>query len=246
MIATAIGFNILAMIIGYLIGSINNSIIVSKYILKKDVRKTGSGNAGATNIARQIGFLSGLAIWFVDWFKVVLIVVVIYLIKENTTSGISYVYVQLAGLASLAGHVWPIFFKFKGGKGVSAMFGLFVAFNWVVTLIVLVVFWICVYLFDKVSVASIISLTIGTILAFIPFFLIPSEYGNYSYMMMDMPNYTGLYQWLTGLVFSLCGIIIVVKHTQNIQRVITKKESSFREGVLKRESGCKLFIRNKN
>ncbi len=240
-IATGIGFNLIAIIIGYLIGSINSSIIYSRYFLKTDVRDIGSGNAGATNISRAAGFSRGLLIWFFDWFKVVLAILIFYLLRNANIFGFNLVLVQWVGFAAFCGHIWPLYFNFKGGKGVASMFGMLIAFNWIVALITFVVFWLCIYLFDKVSVASILSLFIGGFLTFIPWFI---ENFNRFMFIKEGSLYTTNY-WLMGVVSVISGGIIFYKHTANIQKILSKKESSFRASTLKRKPGCKLFVSNK-
>ncbi|MCP4337213.1 MAG: glycerol-3-phosphate acyltransferase [Mycoplasma sp.] len=239
MILTIIGFNLIAILISYLIGSINSSIIYSEIFLKKNVRSVGSGNAGATNISRMAGFGTGALIWFFDWFKVVVAILIFYFIREANLFGFKYVLIQLTGLAAVCGHIWPIFFKFKGGKGVSSMFGMLLAFNWIIGLIIVGLFWICIYLFDKVSVSSIITLIVGGSLTFVPWFIY-----NFNYMMLiECKELKITNDWLMGVVSIVTIGIITFKHLNNIKKIISKEESSFREGTLKRKAGCKLFKR---
>ncbi|CAM9123579.1 glycerol-3-phosphate acyltransferase [Mycoplasma marinum] len=239
-----IGFNILAFIIAYLIGSLNTSILVSKKMMKEDIRSSGSGNAGATNMARKTGFGAGMLISFIDWTKVTLTAFIFWILKTQIKHGFDYVYIQLVAFAVFAGHIWPIFFKFKGGKGVSAFLGFVMAWNVVAGLLVIIFFWVIVYFVDKISFSS-ISMTIFIVfLSLIPWF-------NNGMLTTIMSPGSGCYFdcvhfWITPGFTLLISILVVVKHRENIKRMIKKEESSFRQSVMKREPGCKLFKNKKS
>ncbi len=232
-----IGFNILAFSIAYLIGALNTSIIVSRRMLKEDIRQSGSGNAGATNMARKTGFGGGMLIAFIDWTKVVFTALIFWVLKIKAGHGFETVYIQLVAFGVLVGHIWPIFFKFKGGKGVSAFLGFVMSWNIIVGLIVIVLFWVIVYFVDKISFASMACTVIVVLLTLVPWF----NNGVLTTIMNSGTDMSDIHYWLTPIFATLVSIIVISKHHQNIGRLIRKEESSFRESILKREPGCKLF-----
>ncbi len=232
-----IGFNILAFLIAYLIGALNTSIIVSKKMLKEDIRQSGSGNAGATNMARKTGFGGGMLIAFIDWTKVVFTALIFWVLKMKAGHGFETIYIQLVAFGVLVGHIWPVFFKFKGGKGVSAFLGFVMSWNIIVGLIVIVVFWVIVYFVDKISFSSMACTVIVVLLTFIPWF----NNGVLTTIMNGGHDMSNIEYWLTPLFATLVSIIVISKHHQNISRLIKKQESSFRESILKKQPGCKLF-----
>jgi glycerol-3-phosphate acyltransferase PlsY len=111
----------LAIIVGYLLGSIPTAYIAGRLTLGEDIRKVGGGNMGALNAAREAGPAIGLIVLLIDIAKGAGgILVARYL-------GVSLLWVYLAGFASIAGHCWPVFLKFKGGKGAATTIGVFFA-----------------------------------------------------------------------------------------------------------------------
>jgi glycerol-3-phosphate acyltransferase PlsY len=122
--------SILAIIIGYLLGSVSFSILLALWLRNIDIRQHGSGNAGATNTLRVLGKGPGLAVFALDLAKGVAAVLIGRLLGE----GAAWVPVA-AGLAVIAGHNWPLYFRFKGGKGIATTAGVMAALAFVPTLI---------------------------------------------------------------------------------------------------------------
>ncbi len=106
-------YKLLALVIAYLLGSINTSIIVSKIMIGDDIRNHGSGNAGATNTLRTVGKKGAIFVVIGDILKTVIAVVVAKYILKNEPNA-----VFIAGLGAVLGHNFPLYFKFKGGKGI--------------------------------------------------------------------------------------------------------------------------------
>ncbi len=105
-------FNLIILIIAYLLGSINTSIIVSKIMIGDDIRNHGSGNAGATNTLRTVGKKGALFVVLGDVLKTVIAILIAKLISSSPSS------VYIAGIGAVLGHNFPLYFKFKGGKGI--------------------------------------------------------------------------------------------------------------------------------
>ena len=106
-------YNLIILIISYLLGSINTSIIVSKIMIGDDIRNHGSGNAGATNTLRTVGKLGALLVVLGDVLKTVIAILVARLISPDTAQA-----TYIAGIGTVLGHNFPLYFKFKGGKGI--------------------------------------------------------------------------------------------------------------------------------
>lgn len=139
-----------AAIAAYLLGSVNVGILLTRGILKKDVRQSGSGNAGATNVARVFGMKMGVFTFLGDVLKTVAAMLIGFFLLGETGKAV-------AGMACLAGHCWPVFFGFKGGKGVTVAASVALMLDWRFFAILVVVFF-TTFLFSRtVSVCSIVS-----------------------------------------------------------------------------------------
>lgn len=148
---------VLTILVSYLIGNISFARIISERKFKKDITKIGSKNPGTINMTRSHGAATGFATFILDILKSAIPSLVAYFI-----GGTLLLYV--AGASCVIGHIFPIFYKFKGGKGVASTIGVFLVANPIFTLISLVVGLIVLLLFDYGSVASFTILTIMTVL----------------------------------------------------------------------------------
>ena len=125
-------------IIAYAIGSINFSVILSKKIAGFDIREKGSGNAGSTNMLRSVGKKAALITLLCDILKGIVSILIAILIGNIFKDLNKALLVQIAGLADVIGHTFPVFFKFKGGKGVATALGIILLTNWQIGLICLI------------------------------------------------------------------------------------------------------------
>lgn len=149
---------ILLILLSYLIGSIPTSVWVSKYFFEIDIRDYGSGNAGATNTYRILGKKWGTFVMIVDMLKGIIgtslyIFIPFYLTNELQRTN----FMIGLGLAAVAGHIFPIWADFKGGKGVATLFGMAVAIQPLVALCCVGVFLAVLYLTRFVSLSSILA-----------------------------------------------------------------------------------------
>lgn len=193
-------------IVAYLIGSINFSVILSKKMAGFDVREKGSGNAGTTNMLRSVGKKAAAITLICDILKgviAILIAIAIGKIFKNTNGSLL---VQIAGVAVILGHTFPIFFKFKGGKGVATSLGVLIMSNWQIGLICLVFALILIALTQMVSVGSIAAAILYPVLTlFIPQnYIVPGNYLIYSIVL---------------------AIIIVFNHRENVKRLLNGTEN---------------------
>ena len=199
---------IIVAIIAYLIGSITFSIIISKKMAGFDVREKGSGNAGATNMLRSVGKKAAALTLLGDALKgvvAVLFSVIVGLIAKNSDKALL---VQIAGIAVVIGHTFPIFIGFKGGKGVATSLGVLLMTNWKIGLICLVFAIVLMALTKMVSVGSVGAAILYPVLVlFIGTNFTVSEGSGY-------------------LVFSiLLAVLVAFNHRENIKRILEGKEN---------------------
>lgn len=197
---------IVTAIIAYLIGSINFSVILSKKMAGFDVRERGSGNAGTTNMLRSVGKKAAAITLVCDILKGVVAILIAILIGKIVKGSNGALLVQVAGVAVILGHTFPIFFKFKGGKGVATSLGVLIMSNWQIGLICLVFALILIALTQMVSVGSIAAAILYPVLTlFIPQnYIVPGNYLIYSIIL---------------------AILIVFNHRENVKRLLNGTEN---------------------
>ena len=147
-------FYIIIAIIAYCIGSINFSVILSKKLAGFDIRQKGSGNAGSTNMLRSAGKKAAILTLICDILKGVIAIGIAILIGNIFSVTDKALLVQIAGIAVVVGHTYPIFFGFKGGKGVATSLGVIIIANWQIGLICLVFALVLMALTKMVSLGS--------------------------------------------------------------------------------------------
>lgn len=147
----------LAILAGYLLGSISFSYLVGKYSAGIDIREHGSGNAGATNTLRVLGKRAAAIVFLADGLKGVLAVWIGYLITDLDAG------MALAGLGAIAGHNWPVFFGFRGGKGMATTIGVIVSVAFLPALYAGI---LAILLLVVTRIVSLASLTFVTLLPF--------------------------------------------------------------------------------
>lgn len=148
-------FRFILLILAYLFGSIPFSFLYGKIFTGKDIRQFGSGNIGTTNAFRVFGKPIGFATLFSDTLKSGLIVFLI--LNTNLFEGLELFHPLVYGLSSVLGHIFPVWFRFKGGKGVAASFGLLLVYNFWIGLAAVLVFLLTEYLSRYVSVSSTVA-----------------------------------------------------------------------------------------
>ena len=207
----------LTVILAYLLGSISFAIILSKIFLKKDVREMGSGNAGTTNVMRTGGFKLGALTFLGDVLKGFIACLVGKLVcKAVFENGDEWaVYgAFVCGVACMIGHMFPIFFGFKGGKGIATSVGIFGICCWPAMVIGLSVFAVGVLLTKIVSISSIAATfaVVGSTMAF-----------------SEIINGSALF-WPQAVLACLMGVLVIVKHASNIKRLLNGTEKKLTIG----------------
>ena len=183
-------------LLAYFFGSLNSSIIFSKILKLKDPREYGSKNPGATNILRSGNKTLALATLIFDMLKGFLPVFVAFFFIEDQ------IYIQIIGLCSILGHIFPIYYKFKGGKGVATSFGVILAFDIILGFICLLTWLITAFLFRYSALSAIVS-----------FALLPI-YTWFSYEKI-----------ITTSLFLILAIIVIYMHKTNIKNLLNNKET---------------------
>ncbi len=206
--------NIIVAIIAYLIGSINFSVIISKKIAGFDVREKGSGNAGSTNMLRSVGKGAAALTLLCDVLKGVVASLIAIGIGNLIKEADKGLLVQIAGIAVVIGHTFPIFFGFKGGKGVATSLGILLMTNWQIGLICLVFALVLMALTQMVSLGSCAAAVLFPVLTlFIKDHYIVAEGGSY-------------------FIYSvILAIIVLYNHRSNIKRMLngTENKLSFKK-----------------
>lgn len=213
---------LIAVVVAYLLGSVNTAVIVTKIFTKgkEDIREMGSGNAGFTNVLRSVGKVPAILTIVCDLLKSVIAVLiggVLFSIAAGNSENIESVIrigKYICGFFCILGHSYPIYFHFKGGKGIVTAAGMMLVADWRVFLLVLGTFLIVFIISRIISLASIISACMFPVYTFLLafFFDLPSK------------GYPWLYVWLcTAAALGIC-IFVVIKHSSNIGRLIRGEE----------------------
>lgn len=184
---------------GYVLGSVSISIILSKLTLGGDIREKGSGNAGATNMARSFGLKAGFVTLGGDMLKAILAMLLGWLLLGRDMG------VAVGGIASMLGHCFPVFYKFKGGKGVSVLAAIAIMIDWRVTAIGLALFLIVAFSTKKVSAGSITA-------------------------AVAVPLFTAVFGHGVPILVlaAVGGATVIIQHRANIKRLIRGEEPDFK------------------
>lgn len=197
---------IIVAVMAYLIGSINFSVILSKKMAGFDLREKGSGNAGTTNMLRTVGKKAAAITLVCDVLKGVVAIFLAKFLGNIWKDLDGALLVQLAGIFVVIGHTFPVFFKFKGGKGVATSLGVLLTLNWQIGLICLVFALVLMILTQMVSVGSIAAAILYPVLTIFiaQNYIVP---GNYV---------------ISSIILAF---IVVFNHRTNVKRILTGTEN---------------------
>lgn len=214
---------ILSATIGYLLGGINWAIILTKIYQRKDIRDQGSGNAGMTNVLRSVGKLPAALTFLGDFLKCVaavllsqLVLYLAYLIFLDVAPAGELLRIAryLAGAACVVGHIFPVYYGFRGGKGIVSAAAMIALTDWRVFLVILATFGL-VFLWKKIiSLASVTCAALYPVYMFLVAFLLDFSRGFIS--LGDLVFVTGVAAFIGGLV--------LFKHRANIGRLMRGEE----------------------
>ena len=196
---------VIAAVAAYLLGSVSVSVLLTKLVFHNDVRSQGSGNAGATNVARVFGMGAGVITLFGDVAKTVIAMLIGKWLAGDTG-------LAVAGAACLIGHCWPVYFRFKGGKGVSVGAAVGAMIDWRIILVLVAVFFLTFAICRIVSVCSMacaVTLPLACLVLAVP-----------------TP------QLVLGI---LTGILVFFMHRGNLVRLFRGEEKKFKPGSRKKK-----------
>jgi glycerol-3-phosphate acyltransferase PlsY len=221
----------------YFLGNVNWAILISKFN-KKDIREMGSGNPGTLNMSRNFGLKIGLLTFFLDIMKGVIPVLVAYFVFKgmgefpDTTFKIYHFATYLCGFCAVMGHIYPVFLKFKGGKGIASTIGVLLTcqavqgWSWVaVAVMALIAATIFIYLTEFGAMGSFIAITPTAVGASI-FLLLNYAKGN---------SVTLAFYLSTNMIIFLILFFTWFAHRKNIERMLAGDEhpTSIKEMVIK-------------
>ncbi|MGB2579707.1 glycerol-3-phosphate acyltransferase PlsY [Elusimicrobium simillimum] len=203
-IITMVGLAVLS----YLLGGIPTGYLISRKVMGIDIREHGSGNPGAANVYRTVGAKAGWATFITDALKGFICVKLALIVFPG-----NYIFAIICGTIAIAGHMWTIYLKFRGGKGVATAAGVFGALLPIPTIIAFAVFAFAVWLSGHISVGSISAAAILPIAAF---------------FIGDQPL-------AVNIVTAIIAAVVIYKHVPNMKRLLAKKELNFEDGSKKRK-----------
>ncbi len=183
----------------YLIGSLSFGIIISKFLNLNDPRTIGSKNPGATNVLRMGNKVAAILTLLGDILKATIVVSIAILMGFNELE------IMQISLAVLLGHMYPIYYRFRGGKGVATAFGILLAVNWVLALIVIFIWLVTFSIWRYSSLAAIFASLSAPIL---------------SYILNE--------QFFILIMNLIIATLIIFRHHSNIKNLIAGKEPSFK------------------
>ncbi|MEE1351979.1 MAG: glycerol-3-phosphate 1-O-acyltransferase PlsY [Clostridia bacterium] len=191
-------------LISYLIGSINSSILISKAVTGKDIRKCGSGNAGATNMLRTMGKKYAVITLIIDILKGVVALIIARLMQGL---GVEPWAEYIAGVCVVLGHNFPVFFGFKGGKGVATSLGVVMMLDWKIGLAVLII--------ALAVMATTRYVSLGSIIAAVTFIV----------LQIAVMLISGNFNLVSFVCVMILGILLIVRHSANIVRLLNHTEN---------------------
>ncbi len=191
---------IIVLLFSYLLGSIPNGYIFGKQFAGKDIRNYGSGNVGATNVARVAGYKIGLIVAILDITKGFLSV---YIAKSLLLPEYSMVFIFIAAILAISGHDWSIFLSFQGGKGVATSVGVILSLFPLSFIVLFIVWVVMIFLTKMVSVGSIL----GAISLPISILFIYSSKSSYI---------------IFGIIIAA---LVIFSHRSNIKRILKGNEN---------------------
>lgn len=202
-------FRVACLLIGYLLGCFQTAFIVGKFKKNIDIRQYGSGNSGTTNAIRVLGWKLGALTFFGDIAKAVIAVVIARVLFDDPLAGF------YAGFGAIIGHNWPVFLKFKGGKGIASTIGVLLAVDLRIGLILMGILAITIALTKYVSLGSILMVVA------IPILMLIFHRDNWEFILL-------------GLLIMISGLY---RHHANIKRLLSRTENKLGHKKFKADGG---------
>ncbi len=216
---------VISAVAAYLVSSVNTSIIVTYFVKHEDIRKLGSGNAGFTNVLRCVGKVPAIITFVGDFLKGVISVLIPYLISFGWDSSEMQlergVLMYISGVCAVLGHMFPIYYRFKGGKGVVTTASVMLMTDWRVLVLELIVFAI---LFVITKTISKCSITNAALYPFMAAGLRMADNKGWTSFIAPVNNPPmGFILWVFIVTF-ITGATVIIKHKDNIRRILNGTE----------------------
>jgi glycerol-3-phosphate acyltransferase PlsY len=215
---------ILIALLSYLLGAVNFAIIITWAIKKRDIREFGSGNAGTTNVLRTLGKLPAAIVFVLDFLKVVVAVLIAtLLVGHSGYSALRVLTAYWSGFFCVLGHIYPVYYGFRGGKGVlciGAMAFMLQPSRPLIFICAFSVFLLICLISKMVSLGSMLgglTLPVFTYIFYVPGVAPPTDLISF----FNAPEEQRITATIISFVFSL---IIIIKHYDNIKRIIKGEE----------------------
>lgn len=200
---------LLLALFSYLIGAVPTGYLIARKAMGIDIREHGSGNPGAANVYRTVGKWAGITTFLIDGLKgFIPVSLALHVFPGDYWQAI------LCGTIAILGHMWTIYLKFRGGKGVATSAGVFAALLPIPTALAFASFVLCVALWGRISIGSIVACLVLPITSYF--------IGNHSMSV--------------NVMATAIGLLVIYKHVPNIKRLLAKKELAFEDGAKKRKN----------
>ncbi|MBR2865672.1 MAG: glycerol-3-phosphate 1-O-acyltransferase PlsY [Elusimicrobiaceae bacterium] len=200
---------LLLALFSYLLGAVPTGYLIARKAMGIDIREHGSGNPGAANVYRTVGKWAGITTFLIDGLKGFIPVSLALHVFPG-----EYWQAILCGTITILGHMWTIYLKFRGGKGVATSAGVFAALLPIPTALAFASFVICVALWGRISIGSITACLVLPISGY----------------------FIGHHSLSVDIMSSAIGLLVIYKHVPNIKRLLAKKELAFEDGAKKRKN----------
>ena len=229
-------------VVSYLLGSINFAIITTKLFTGNDVRDSGSGNAGMTNVMRTAGFLPGVITFAGDFLKAIaacalgkyaLTPLITALVPDIATTEIGlfsitpltpFIGGSIAGLFCILGHIFPVFFGFRGGKGIVTAAGTMVILDPRIFAIEITIFLIIFLCTRIISISSIVAAGCYPVVSFLCFEVL-SPVGKLNEAACNMENPPAPIGLIVAMGALIAAVVVIIKHKDNIIRLVHHEEA---------------------
>ena len=220
---------IIAVLAAYLISSVNTSIIVTRIVLHKDIRSMGSGNAGFTNVLRCVGKAPAIVTFIGDFLKGIISVTIAYFLMFGVQGANADIYrgylMYIAGLFAVVGHTFPIYYKFKGGKGVVTTFAVMFMTDWRMSVMALLIFAVFFMITGIISVCALINAVALPVNTIVFKFL---DYNNVTASISPMPSPSISFILFSAAITFIIGLLVIFRHKENIQRLANGTEKKIK------------------
>lgn len=198
---------LILILFSYLLGSVPTGYLVAKRAMGIDIRQHGSGNPGAANVYRTVGKKAGILTFLIDALKGFIPVCLARLVCPE-----EYWVAIVCGVIAILGHMWTIYLKFKGGKGVATSAGVFAALLPIPTALAFASFVLCVWKWGRISIGSICACVVLPLASF----------------------FIGKHPFSVNIMVTAIGLLVIYKHIPNIKRLLAQNELKFEDGTKKR------------